>query len=73
MFSTVTRDALIIVRKGKPVACSRRARLTGRLPELIANIEELSRERWPIQWWEVDTPSIVPYILVSKLGVTMES
>jgi predicted Zn-dependent protease len=61
------------VRKGKPVACSRRARLTGRLPELIANIEELSRERWPIQWWEVDTPSIVPHILVSKLGVTMES
>ena len=73
VFSTVTRDALIVVRNGKPVACSRRARLTGRLPELIANIEELSRERWPIQWWEVDTPSIVPYILVSKLGVTMES
>jgi len=72
-FSTVTRDALIIVRGGKPVACSKRARLTGTLPELLANVEELSRERWQIQWWEVDTPSILPHILVSKLGVTAET
>ena len=71
-FSTVTRDALLVVRGGKPIACARRARLTGRLPELIANIEDLSRERWPIQWWEVDTPFIIPHVIVSKLGVTME-
>ena len=71
-FSTVTRDALLVVRGGKPIACARRARLTGRLPELIANIEDLSRERWPIQWWEVDMPFIIPHVIVSKLGVTME-
>jgi PmbA protein len=71
-FSTVTRDTLLVVRGGKPIACARRARLTGRLPELIANIEDLSRERWPIQWWEVDTPFIIPHVIVSKLGVTME-
>jgi PmbA protein len=71
-FSTVTRDALIVVRGGRPRACARRARLTGRLPELIASIEDLSRERWPIQWWEVDIPFIIPHILVSKLGLTME-
>lgn len=71
-FSTVTRDALLVVRGGKPIACARRARLTGRLPELIASIEDLSRERWPIQWWEVDTPFIIPHVIVSKLGVTME-
>jgi PmbA protein len=71
-FSTVTRDALLVVRGGKPIACARRARLTGRLPELIASIEDLSRERWPIQWWEVDAPFIIPHVIVSKLGVTME-
>ncbi len=72
VFSTVTRDALLVVRKGKPVACARRARLTGRLPELIANIEDLSRERWPIQWWEVETPFIVPHIIVSNVTITAE-
>lgn len=66
-FSTVTRDALILVRNGKPVSCSRRARLVGSMRDMIKDIEELSRERWKLMWWEIDTPSIVPYVLLKKI------
>lgn len=69
-FSTVTRDALIIVRSGKPVACSRRARLVGSMREMIVNIEDLSKERWRLMWWEIDKPSILPYVLIKRMYVS---
>ncbi|MEM1938525.1 MAG: TldD/PmbA family protein [Acidilobaceae archaeon] len=69
-FSTVTRDALLIVRRGKPIACSRRARLAGSLPEMLSSIEDLSRERWQIKWWEVRVPIILPHMLIKKITVT---
>ncbi|MCX8195944.1 MAG: TldD/PmbA family protein [Acidilobaceae archaeon] len=72
-FSTVTRDALFKVRGGRPVACSRRARIVGSMPQLLMNIEGLSRERWQLKWWEIDTPSLVPFVLVSRAQLTSVS
>ncbi|MEB3760228.1 MAG: TldD/PmbA family protein [Desulfurococcales archaeon] len=70
-FSTVTRDALLLVRGGKPVGCSKRARITGSLRDLIRNIVGLGKELWPIQWWEVSIPSLLPHIIV-KTRITAE-
>ncbi len=72
LFSTVTRDALLVVRGGKPVACSPRVRLTGSMKDVIRNVEGLGRTQWPIRWWEVRIPSLLPHVLVSKIGVTSE-
>ncbi len=69
-FSTVTRDALFIVRRGKPVACSSRARLASSMPDLLNSIEDLSRNRYDIQWWEVEEPIRTPYVLVSSMKVS---
>ncbi|MCS7107092.1 MAG: TldD/PmbA family protein [Acidilobaceae archaeon] len=70
LFSTVTRDAFFIVKRGRPVACARRVRITGSMPELLMHIEGLSRERWQLKWWEIDTPSIVPFVLLKRAQVT---
>jgi len=72
LFSTVTRDALFIVRNGRPVACARRVRITGSLPSLVNNVEALGKTRWHIQWWEVNTPSLLPHVLVSRTGITSD-
>ncbi|MEN2999629.1 MAG: TldD/PmbA family protein [Acidilobaceae archaeon] len=69
-FSTVTRDAFFLVRGGKPVACAKRVRVIGSMPELLMNVENLSRERWRLRWWEIEVPSIVPFVLLSKARVT---
>jgi len=70
LFSTVSRDALFIVRGGKPVACSDRVRLSGRLPEMLARISGLSRDQYDIQWWEVDDPVRTPFVIVDGMKVT---
>ncbi len=69
-FSTVARDAVFIVKSGRPAACAKRIRIADTMPSLLQNIETLSREQYQIEWWEVDTPIRIPYILVSELGVT---
>ncbi|MCE4599136.1 MAG: TldD/PmbA family protein [Desulfurococcales archaeon] len=69
-FSSVTRDALFIVKNGRATACSSRVRISDLMPNLLYAIEDLGSEVWPIQWWEVETPSKVPFMLVSELGIT---
>ncbi len=69
-FSTVARDAVFIVKSGRPAACAKRIRIADTMPSLLQNIEALSREQYQIEWWEVDTPTRIPYIIVSDLGVS---
>ncbi len=69
-FSTVTRDALFVVRNNKLSSCSSRVRISDLLPNLLYSIEDLSKDVWPIQWWEVETPSKMPFMLISELGIT---
>lgn len=62
-FSTVGRDAIIVYRDGKPIGRAKgRLRITGDLPGLFSRTESLSREVYPIHWWEVENPVLVPYI-----------
>ncbi|MCE4622588.1 MAG: TldD/PmbA family protein [Desulfurococcales archaeon] len=72
LFSTVTRDALIVVKNGKPAGCAARARITGSMLDLIKNVEAVGKTRWPIEWWEVRLPSLLPHLLISEIGITSE-
>ena len=69
-FSTVSRDAVFLVKSGRPIACLGRIRIADRMPRLLKSIEDLSVERWPIQWWEVRIPTLAPYVLArARLSV----
>ena len=71
IFSTVSRDAVIIFKNGEPVACSEaRIRIADSMPRLFLEIEAISRERWDLEWWEVRTPSRVPFILFRDVNIT---
>jgi PmbA protein len=37
---------------------------------IIKNIKEISDKRYWIRWWEVSTPTLTPYALVEKVGIT---
>jgi len=69
-FSTVTRDAVFIVRGGRPVACTGRIRIADRLGELFSRVEAAGREAWRLEWWEIPVPSLVPHLLVGEAGIT---
>ncbi len=70
-FSTVTRDAAFKVEGGKPVACVERVRIADSLPRILKSVEGLTKERWPIEWWEVTIPTLTPYMLLSEVRLTV--
>ena len=72
LFSTVARDAVIIVEDGKPVGCTSRVRIADSMRRLLSNIEGVGATLWQIQWWEVSTPTRLPHILVSNARITSE-
>jgi PmbA protein len=70
VFSTVSRDAVLVIRDGEVVGNARRVRIADNLSRLLSNIWLVGRKCYLIKWWEVEVPSKVPYILVKDLNIT---
>lgn len=69
-FSTITRDAIFIVRNGEIAGAARKLRIADSFPRLLENIVALGDTTYDMYWWEVETPTRVPYILVRDLGTS---
>ncbi len=67
-FSTVLRDAVFVVRGGRPRECVRgqRLRISGSLRGLLRGVEELGAKQERIEWWDVETPFKLPMVLVDS-------
>ncbi len=70
VFSTVVRDAALLVKDGEIVGDVGRVRIAMSFPELLSNVESLSKDVYDIKWWEVQTPIKAPYILVRNANLT---
>jgi PmbA protein len=70
LFSTVSRDAALLVKNGEIVGHVGRIRVTSTFSKLLSGIKGISKERFDVQWWEVRIPTRAPYIVVSKLQLT---
>ncbi|MEM2021677.1 MAG: TldD/PmbA family protein [Zestosphaera sp.] len=70
IFSTVVRDATLLVKNGEVIGDVGRVRIAMSFPELLSNVEGLSRGVYYIKWWEVQTPIKAPYILVRNANLT---
>jgi PmbA protein len=69
-YSTVPRDAAFLIKNGElsePVAG---IRVSDSIPRQLENIEFISTERDWIKWWEVDTPTFAPAVMVKDVQVT---
>lgn len=70
LFSTIARDATFYIENGRIVKPVNRIRVADSLPNILKNIELVGRDLYNIQWWEVSTPSKIPYILTRNIKVT---
>lgn len=71
IFSTVTRDAALVVRNGEVVgAINTRIRIAGKMVELMKSIDALGRTVHKVRWWEVRLPTKAPYILIRNVSLT---
>ncbi|MEM4440465.1 MAG: TldD/PmbA family protein [Desulfurococcaceae archaeon] len=69
-FSTVTRDATLLVKNGEIIGDIGRVRITSSFPHLLSNIKDMTRTVYDIAWWEVSIPTRAPYIIVQDVQLT---
>jgi PmbA protein len=69
-FSTVPRDGTYLVESGKVKAPIKGIRISDSLERMFSSVRLLSKDREWVQWWEVDTPTLCPWVLVDGVTVT---
>ncbi len=69
-FSTIPRDGLFLIRHGSIERALKGLRISDNMLRILSGIEDMSAERYPIVWWEVETPVIAPYLLVREVNFT---
>ena len=69
-FSTVSRDAALLVRNGEIEGHVGRVRIATSFPRLLSSIVGASRSRYDVSWWEVRVPTRAPFLLVENTPLT---
>jgi PmbA protein len=69
-FSTVPRDACFFVENGEIKHGVKGMRLSDRMERLLSSVMLVSRERDWIEWWEVNTPALCPWLLVDGIRLS---
>jgi len=69
-FSTVPRDGAYLVERGEIVKPLKGMRLGDGLERMFSSVTLLSKHREWIQWWEVDTPTLCPWMLIEGATIT---
>jgi PmbA protein len=69
-FSTVPRDGAYLVENGKVVKALKGMRMGDDLMRMFSSVRLLSKQREWIEWWEVETPTLCPWILVDGVQIT---
>ena len=72
-FSTICRDGVFEIENGKLARPVKGLRVSDNMLRILQSIEALSRERQWVRWWEVPTPTLLPYTLVKDVGITTTS
>jgi PmbA protein len=69
-FSTVPRDGAYLVEGGRVVKSLKGMRAGDDLERMFSSVILISKQREWIQWWEVDTPTFCPWLLVDGVTIT---
>ena len=69
-FSTVPRDGAYLVENGAITTPVNGLRISDTLERMFSAVESVSKKREWIQWWEVDVPTLCPWLLVGGVRVT---
>jgi PmbA protein len=69
-FSTVPRDGTFLVEGGRVTKPLSGLRMSDSLERIFSSVALLSKQREWIQWWEVDTPTLCPWVLVDGVKIT---
>lgn len=69
-FSTIPRDGIFLIKNGNITKSLKGIRITDNLERILKNIIAISNKPEWIQWWEVETPVLTPFVLVKNVNIT---
>jgi PmbA protein len=69
-FSTIPRDGMFLIEKGEIGHPIQKLRIADNLLRMYANIQALGKSTRQVKWWEVDTPTFIPFIRVKDVPMT---
>jgi PmbA protein len=70
-FSTIPRDGMFLVEKGKITQSWKDIRLSDNALKMLNNVAGISKEQQQVHWWiEADTPSLCPYVIIKDVQIT---
>ena len=69
-FSTICRDGVFEIKNGRLARPVKGLRLSDNMLRIIQTVTAISKEQHWIRWWEVDVPTLTPYVLVEGVGIT---
>lgn len=70
-FSTIPRDGIFLIEKGKITQSWKDIRLSDNALKMLNNVDAISKERQHVHWWgEAEPPSLSPYILMKDVQIT---
>lgn len=69
-FSTVPRDGTFLVEQGQITKPLKGLRVSDGLERMFSSVRMLSKEREWIEWWEVETPTLCPWMLIDGVKIT---
>ena len=70
IFSTVSRDVTVLIENGEFKGFVGRVRIADNLSRVLKNLHALCNKQYSIKWWEVEIPTLAPYVLVKDMNVT---
>ncbi len=69
-YSTVPRDAAFRISGGEVKEPLSGLRVSDSIPRQLESIELISKERNWIKWWEVETPTLAPSMMIKGVKIT---
>ena len=70
VFSTMPRDAIIVIKNGEMAGSLKGMRLMGQFNELLKNVEAVGKEAEQVRSWGQSHPSFAPAMLVRNVRLT---
>jgi len=69
-FSTICRDGVFRIRNGRVAEPVKGLRISDNMIRILQSSKAMSRDRSWVKWWEVQTPTLTPSVLVESVGIT---
>ncbi len=69
-FSTIPRDGIFLIEGGEIVRPIRKIRISDNIIGMISRISDIGSDARQVYWWEVETPTFMPYVKFSDVNIT---